>query len=250
MLVRVTLFCVFSALALASCAAVQDEVAPEQVPLVDSRVSGRHAVTWLSLSDAGPAAGQTRAPFDAAGAARVSVSFLAQGRGAYAVRAVCSGRARPRPADEGISPAAWTAPGQSVALRIEPGERGQTRLELHPETRDCDLQVTPGGRPAWSLHLTRADEALPRLAALDAPVAPCAAPAAPRDPLLAAFHASGALAATCPMPAGPVTWLPDGIDALNARIAALTGRPLWRGWRGNGAAPTPPWLRTPRRSLI
>ncbi|MFN4100223.1 MAG: phospholipase D-like domain-containing protein [Pararhodobacter sp.] len=226
MLARVNCLICCALLALSACAAVRPGPAPEQVPLVEAP-AGRHAVTALPLTVAGPAEGQGRAYFDAEGAGRVTVSFLAHGPGAYAVRAICDGRARVQRAGEGLAVPAWVPALNAVVLRVEPGERRRSGLELDPRTQACDLIVTPGGRPPWSLRLLRSDTALPRVAALDAPVETCAGGG--RDALERAFMASGNLSATCPMPAGPMLFLPDGIDALNARIEALTGSALPRG---------------------
>jgi len=213
-------------LALSACAAVRAGPAPDQVPLIEVPAGARHAITWLPLTEAGPAAGQAQAYFDATGAGRVSLGFLAHGPGAYWLRGICDGRARVRSADDGAAAPAWIPAHAPVALSVGPGERRRNVLELDPATQSCDLTVTPGGRPAWSLRVSREDTALPRVAALDAPVAPCAGGGG--DALERAFMASGTLSATCPMPAGPMLFLPDGIDALNARIEALTGRALPR----------------------
>ncbi len=216
----------FAFLALVACAPVPGARAPDAALQSAPSPEGRHAVTWLPLTEAGPAEGQARGYFDADGAGRVSLVFLAHGPMHYAVTATCDGRARVRyPEGETTTPA-WVAAGAPVALRIEPGERMRTWLEIDPATQACDLRVTPGGRPGWSLHLDRQDSALPRIAALDAPLAACSGGGA--DRLERAFMASAGLSATCPVPMGRYEMLPDGVDALNARVAALTGRPLSR----------------------
>lgn len=206
---------------LAGCGPGPDEAArhpPAQV--AEDEV---HRVGTLVLTDEGPAAGQTLATF--AGASRVSVQFLARGAGAYQVAALCDGPARARAPDEGLT--GWQSAGQPVVVPVGHRQRGLSALELHPDVTGCDLTITPGGRPAWSLRLEREDIARPRLAALDAPLPACEQPAG-GDALERAFLAMQGLSATCPVPAGPVTTLADGLDALNARVEALTGRPVTR----------------------
>lgn len=213
-------------LAVSGCAAVQGGRAPEQVPLVEPPTRGRHAVTYLVLTEQGPAEGQRQGYFDAQGAGRVSLGFLAHGPMHYTLRATCDGRARVRDEDGPVATRAWVPAGVTLALRIEPGERRRTWLDIDPATGSCDLQVTPGGRPGWVLHLQREDRALPRIAALDQPVESCTGGGV--GPLQRAMMESGALSVTCPMPAGPTLFLADGLDALNARIEALTGRRVSR----------------------
>lgn len=181
-----------------------------------------HRVTALVLTVEGPAPGQAQASFARGG--RSSVTFLARGRGVYFVSARCDGPARALTQADDLP--GWVSAGQEVWLEIGPGERAQTLLDLHADTTDCTLTVTPGGRPAWTLRLR--DEALanPRLTALDTPLPACGGTG--RDALETAFLATGGLSATCPLPAGRATLLADGIDALNARVQALTGRALPR----------------------
>ncbi len=194
---------------------------------------GPHRVTALVLTVEGPADGQTQATFARGG--RSSVTFLARGRGLYGVSARCDGPARALQGQEGAP--AWVPAGQPVRLEIGPGERARSRLELHATTTDCTLTVTPGGRPAWTLRLS--DEAVvrPRLSAFETPLPACGGTG--RDALETAFLATGALSATCPLPAGPVTLLPDGLEALNARVQALTGRALPRSVLAAGDADMP-----------
>lgn len=211
-------------LALTACAAVRGGPAPDQVPLVEPVPGGRHAITYLTLTEAGPAEGQTRAYFDGRGAGRASVTFLAHGAGTYGISATCDGRARVRQAEGELSVPAWIPAGQPVALRLQPGERGESLLDLAPEVRDCALSIRPGGRRGWVLDLAREETALPRIAALDAPVEACTGGG--EGPLQRAMMATGDLSATCPMQAGPMLFLADGAEALNARVEALTGRRL------------------------
>lgn len=154
------------------------------------------------------------------------------GRGA-ALSATCDGRARWREAPEPPQLAqprpdpAWAAAGTPLAARLEPGTRGRLTLDLAPGTASCRLEVRPPGGSPHSLDLVREHAVHPTLAALDRGAADCAAPAA-ADALLAAFAASRRLVQTCPMPLGPWRLLPEALDAFEAKVAALTGRPLGR----------------------
>lgn len=210
---------VLAVLALAACSPVR----PQPAQPVPAPEGGNHQVSYLVLSPDGPAAGQGRAYFTGAGARLSSLTFLAQGRGAYTVEARCDAPARHRfeGADHGQTDA-WTAAGQPVRFRVGPAERARSWLDLDPATGACDLSVTPGGRPAWTLHVQREETALPAVARLDAIVPGCARSAG-GDALDRAFMASGGLSATCPAPVGASRMLPDGLDALNAKIEALTG---------------------------
>lgn len=229
-------------MALSACAALRPGAAPEQVPLVAMPATGRHAVTTLVLTRDGPVAGQHQGYFDAQGADRISLAFLARGAGAYTVRSRCDGPARVWRADpenrpDHPSPLAWVPGGTDLVLRLSPAERLRSRLDLDPSVTRCTLEVTPGGHAPWTLALRRQDLALPRIAALDAPLPGCLGGGQGR--LERVMMDTGALSATCPMPAGPMRFLPDGIDAFNARVEALTGRPLTRAQIEAGDADMP-----------
>lgn len=211
-------------LALMSCAPSADEGLQLERAVVPP--AGPHLVTWLVLSQDGPAEGQHDAVFSAAGAGRVSLAFLPQGRGAWWVSATCDAGARVRAVEGEVSAPIWMPAGQPVTLHLESGERGQSWLDLDPSTQRCTLTVTPGGQQPWTLNLLREDIARPAVARLDAAGRTCAAGGG--GPLERAFMANGDLSASCPLPMGQVTLLEDGLDALNARVEALTGRALPR----------------------
>ena len=115
---RVRRLLIGALLALSACSAVQGGRVDEQVPLIVPP-AGRHAVTTLVLTEAGPAEGQHTGYFDATGAGRVSLGFLAHGPMHYAIRATCDARARVRHDDGPVATRAWVAAGAPVALRIE-----------------------------------------------------------------------------------------------------------------------------------
>jgi len=198
--------------------------------------AGRHAVSYLYLSEQGPEPGLPAAArdmlFAARAADRVSIRLVALAPGRIGLSATCDGRARfLRDGPDALPAAAvaWTAPGQPLRADLPPGERARSRLELDPATGACTLQVTPAGRPGHELRLRREDLARPALNRVETAPGACRRPRIGADDALAAvFHADRGLAQTCPQPLGRVSFLDDGIDALNARVAALTGRPVSR----------------------
>lgn len=217
---RVVLGLILGALvALAGCA--RSPGGAGVLPAVEGTQQGRQALTTLYLSEEGPATGHAVARFQAVQAARVTVAFAVLSRGEMAVQARCDGRARGRvhPQDVaavGETPPAWVPAGTAVTLRLGPAARLGPVLDLHPEVARCDLVVTPGGRAPWSLTVTRDDDEGPHGCAVTA-----------GDNRLARVFAGAAspgLSMSCPVPVGPVRMVPDGLDALNARIEALTGR--------------------------
>ncbi|WP_370209180.1 phospholipase D-like domain-containing protein [Pararhodobacter marinus] len=235
---------------LAGCAAVQRGPAPAQVPLVPPPAEGAQTLRYLVLTEEGPAAGQGRTTFEMQGARQVSFTFLARGRGAYGIRGTCTGPARVRQPDTGVDNPAWVPAGVPLALRIAPGERRGSFLDIRPGTGGCALVVTPGGGRPWSLQLDAATRAVPAVAALDAGFSSCEGEGG-GDPLAQAMMASGALSTTCPMPAGRTAFLADGTEALNARIEALTGSRVSRAALETGDPDLPlDYSRAPELDLI
>lgn len=187
----------------------------------------RHAMSYVVLSQTGPATGQSEASFSAHVAGRVSVAFLAQGRGRYSLVARCDAPARFRPAETLAPVPAWQPVGQPARAVIAPGERARTLLDLDPRTERCVLRVTPGGRPSYEIVLRNEALAHPQIAALDQLPATCAHAHGGETRLERAFLNAGAgLALTCPQATGRTRLLADGRDALNARVEALTGARL------------------------
>lgn len=181
----------------------------------------------LHLGAAPVAAGVFAVPGAAGDAAELSLIEVA-GRPA-ALRAVCDGPARfraqpdpPDPADPRPDPA-WAPPGLALVADLGAGTRGRLRLDLGAGTGGCRLEVRPSGGAAYGLDLARIGAVHPRLGVIDRGAPRCAAPESD-DPLVAAFAADRALSMTCAMVPGPWRLLPDGIEALDMRVAALTGR--------------------------
>ncbi|GAB4259693.1 MAG: hypothetical protein Kow0013_02610 [Pararhodobacter sp.] len=239
--------------ALAACTAVQGDRSPAPViasraAVADARVP--HPMAYLVLTRAGPAEGQTDAFFAQGADGVASLTFLSRDRGRLRLVATCERPARIRPYERPLSPPAWTAPGHPLVFDLEPRERRQTVLDLAPGAGGCALTVNRDTPHAYTLSLRPEVEALPRIARIDAALPACV-PGIAGDPLVRAFLATGAMSATCPVPLGAIRALPDGLDALNARVEALTGRALSRAALESGDADMPlDWSRAPQLDLI
>lgn len=141
--------------------------------------------------------------------------------------AVCDGPARfrpvPDPPDGAPAPdPAWVRAGQGLHADLGAGTRGRLVLDLGAGTGGCELTVDPPGAPAHILALRRQGA---RLDALDQGAPRCDPPPG-GDALEGAFAAPRALSLTCPMTPGPWRLLPDALAAFDAKVQALTGRPL------------------------
>jgi cardiolipin synthase len=114
-------------------------------------------------------------------------------------------------------------PGQPFTEILPHGADGRARLELGPGVGVCEMRWGEGS----ALRLVREETARPDLAALDSRSDLCATPAPARlDALEKAFYSDRWLSQSCAMPPGPVALLGEPIEAVRARLAALTGRPL------------------------
>ena len=183
----------------------------------------RHAMNTLVLTREGPAPGQGLYYFSGLEAARISVMFLVRARSRMTVVAQCDGRARGRENAQTVTLPAWVPAGQDVRLVLGPRERRRTLLDLNPEVTRCDLTVTPGGGQPYVIRMRREELVRPRIARLDARYTQCSG-GRDLDPLAQAFLAQpGALSMTCGVPIGDTRPLQDGVDALAARVEALTG---------------------------
>lgn len=192
---------------LAGCAAPAN-----RLPLPEP--AERLAATTIYLATDGPA--DPRATVSIAADGPVDLRFVVRDRGRMRVVARCDGRARAMPEGFVLSPPGWSAPDTLVMLDLGPGERWQQRISLAPETAQCHLTVTPGGYPAWGVTVQR--QAL----AVDRPLQRCAGDG-DGPSLSGGIMASGGLSMTCPVAAGRVEILDDGLDALALRVEALTG---------------------------
>lgn len=215
-------------LSLAACAPVPGQNPALTPSAVTPQVPGRHAMNYMVLTRGGPAAGQDQYYFSGLDAARISISFLSQTQSRISIRARCDGRAFARPATHIVTNPAWVTPGQNVLISVGPSERNQTLLELDRAVTRCDLTVTPGGFAPYVVHMQREELALPSVARLDSRIEGCTGEGRGTDALTRAFLTGGGLSMTCAGPVGPTRFLPDGVDALNAKIEALTGSAVSR----------------------
>ena len=239
-------------LAVSACAPAANPIVPRPGGEIATRLASgeRHAISMLVLSRDGPAAGQDRFYFDALAADEVSIDLAVRDQTRMQLRAVCDGRARRRSTDMQETSPAWVAPGQPVVIELSPRERFQTRLELGTEVQHCDATITPGGQAPYRLSLLREDTALPWLSRIDAPLPSCPGGDS-TDPLVRAFLATDGMSASCPVALGRTRLLPDGLDALDAKVEALLGRRLTRAQLLAGDADMPlDFSNAPQLDLI
>ncbi|WP_323035867.1 phosphatidylserine/phosphatidylglycerophosphate/cardiolipin synthase family protein [Pararhodobacter sp.] len=91
----------------------------------------------------------------------------------------------------------------------------------------------------------------PRIAQLDAPHEGCTGAGLGSDPLARAFLQGGDLSMSCAVPLGATRLLPDGLDALNAKVEALTGSAVSRSALLAGDPMMPlDWSNAPDLDLI
>lgn len=189
-------------------------VVPDNVPV---RADWRQAEAQLYLSPAGPMS--------------PNAEFLFPGQQAEFTRLVLNSLA-PRTMDARISCNAtaqlYGASAHSLIVRagrarafVLPAESGdEIYLKIGPEVTECTLSWGEGRQ----MRLRREAMVRPDLAQLDSHEATCMPPdPAGMDALQAAFHADRWLSQTCARPTGETRHVQRPLDALNARIEALTG---------------------------
>ncbi|MEJ2030972.1 MAG: hypothetical protein P8X66_14250, partial [Maritimibacter sp.] len=139
-------------------------------------------------------------------------------------------------------------PGMPVALTLPQWARGAGMLDWTPESGECQLSWGEGYR----ITLRPESKAAPRISALSQGTLACGAePGRQLDPLQKVFLDNGSMLQTCPVVPGPVRVLDDPLDGLNARIAALTGRPVSRAELLKGDADMPlDYSNAPKFDLI
>ncbi|MDJ0821151.1 MAG: phosphatidylserine/phosphatidylglycerophosphate/cardiolipin synthase family protein [Paracoccaceae bacterium] len=125
---------------------------------------------------------------------------------------------------------------------------GNAALVWQPESGTCRIRPVGG----QELLLIPETAALPRLNALARHPINCRITQRPGlDPLQAVFLGHEEMLQSCPMPAGRMRSFPDPLDAMNARIEALTGRTVPRAWLEAGDPDMPlDFSRAPKLDLI
>ena len=239
------------ALFLVAACASSPENEPNALVTPHPGVGMRHAMNYMVLNQTGPQDGHDQYHFSALDAGRISVSFISQVQSRVSLQAVCDAPAFTRPAQRIVANPPWIPAGQSVNLVLGPQARNQSLLELSTEVTQCDLTVTPGGSAPYRIRMQREDLARPEIAQLDTRHEGCATEVALADPLARAFATGGGLSMTCAVGLGPTRILPEGLDALSAKVEALTGRAISREQllRGDPSAPLD-WSNAPRLDLI
>lgn len=243
---------VVAVLLLAGCTTRPEGGLVAAAPVVAHPPAGtRHAMNYLVVSRGGPAEGQDLYYFSGLEAGRISVSFLSQTRGRMFLSVTCDGRVRVRSAERRISLPGWTGASRALRFELAPAERDRTLLDLGPEVTRCDMTVTPGGYPPYDLRLRREEVARPDLARLDARYQGCTSAGLGADALAQAFWQADDLSMTCAVPIGPTRLLSDGLDALNAKVEALTGRVVSHEalLRGDPDMPLD-WSNAPQLDLV
>lgn len=237
---------------LSACAPFHGEQ-PEASPYVVAHplAGTRHAMNTMVLAVEGPADGQDLYYFTGRNAARISVRFMSQARSRISVAVRCDGRARVRPFGYAVTTPAWVPADRQVSFVLSPRERYETLLDLHPEVTACEMTVTPGGQTPYSLRLRREELLRPQVARVDAPHQGCSGQGQGDTALERVFLQGEGLSMSCAVPLGPTRLLPDGVDALNAKIEALTGGAVSREalLRGDPAMPLD-WSNAPQLDLI
>jgi phosphatidylserine/phosphatidylglycerophosphate/cardiolipin synthase-like enzyme len=180
----------------------------------------REAEALLPITSRGPAQPDARFALPDPRVGRVQIRIQPDWYGPRQVRLRCDGRALLWTADRPVP----LPPGTTRGALLSGGEGAV--LHWTPDSGDCTLRW---GRDEV-LTLTPETTMTPALAtlALRDDVCPASAIRA-GNPLADAFLADTGMMTTCPFSVtGSSRFLVDGVEALNARMAALLGRPLSR----------------------
>ncbi|WP_025310480.1 phospholipase D-like domain-containing protein [Roseicyclus elongatus] len=175
---------------------------------------GRLAEAALPLTTDGPALADARFALPDPGAREVRLDFVPQWSGPRLVRLQCEGRGMFIAGDRQVPLSANRARAALVTADAP------AALHWRPETGACTVQV---GHAA-PIHLSPETEVAPQLSRLALRADDCpAGPVAAGDPLAALLQADHGMVGSCVLPAGETRLLLDGIEALQARLAALLG---------------------------
>lgn len=206
--------------------------------------NGRSGEATLFLGADGPVQATAQFVIPDLDADRVRVQIEAVSRRPIAATLRCAGPVRVR---QDGAPYRPLAAGEAGQIAVPARGRGAVTLDWRPEAGACRVDWGDGHSVAL-----RPETTLPGLAALAEGALACRAdPDLDLDPLQKVFLDQGALLQTCPVAPGPVRLLADPIDALSARIEALTGSRVAREVLESGDADLPlDFSKAPRLDLI
>ena len=171
----------------------------------------------LYLASDGPMQSNAQFLIPDLGARRSEIRLEAVARQPIVVALRCEGPARVRML---ALPGLALSPGAALQVSLPPRGQGAAILNWRPESGTCSVDWGDG----HSVTLRPESEAMPSLSDISqAPLNCRVDPNLRLDPLQQVFLDQGAMLQTCPASPGPVRLLSDPLEALNARIEALTG---------------------------
>lgn len=139
-------------------------------------------------------------------------------------------------------------PGRTRKVDVPPRRARTTTIDWRPETGTCHLEWGDG----YKITLRPESEVLPELSDVTrAPLRCRADPELRLDPLQRVFLDEGPMLQTCPIAPGRVSLHGDPLDALNARIEALTGSKVSHDLLASGNPDLPlDFSRAPKIDVI
>ncbi len=190
----------------------------------DGEIPWKQSLLWrtgeatLFLSAQGPTSPDAAFVIPDLNAQRAEIRLEAVSRSPIEVRLGCDGPAIIRHANSTVL---YHPPGRPRQVKIPARGDRPPRLEWQPSSGTCQVEWGNG----HSIALRPESEALPQLAGLSREPLDCRPdPSSRLDPLQRVFLDGGPMLQTCPVAPGSVLFHTDPLDALNARIEALTGK--------------------------
>jgi len=181
----------------------------------------RLSLNDVYLSEAGPQARDAAFHFSAAEARETRIRFNSLINRPVRVVVKCDGQARLFDAD-GVG--RILRKGSAPAFDLPAQSHGEAYLRLGREVRACTLRWGGDGGQQAQMRLLSLEQFRPEIARMDARTGLCNSPDPARlDALEAVFYADRWLNQTCARASARVDMLPGPLEALNARIEALTG---------------------------
>ena len=199
------LLAVFMVLVVAACAAVPDHGGPAP----QARLYLRDKAPQLPV-------------FSVPGHGKAEIMLHGLSPLPLALELRCDGAARIFDPESATRP---MAAGQVQHYPLQPMSRGRARIGLGADVTQCQLGVTPRGALRYQIALRRDSVLAPGVARIDNTATECA-PGPQGAGLRGLFHAPRALSQTCPIDPGPVELQPFARAAFQAKVRALTGKPL------------------------